>query len=473
MRTALLTLLITSFIIFSSAAAFAKGNPRYASIIMDAQSGVILEEQRADKPLHPASLTKIMTLMMLFDAVNSGKLSLNSRIPMTTYAASKPPSKIGLKPGETIKVKDAIGTLVTKSANDIATAVGDYLGGSEKGFARMMNRKAIQIGMTRTTFVNASGLHHPRQISTARDMAKLARYIILNYPKEYRYFSMTNFNYNGKNYHNHNRLLGKYAGMDGIKTGYVNASGFNLVASAVKGNRRIIAVVFGGRTSQTRNAHMEVLLDRGFKKMGQVRIASTPAPTTTVANLTLIEPPIPGRKPAVLGAIAAITNASEQGGQKLAALSPSVNDNFKSLLGEGDSDPSEVLRVQAGLSAISSYSQVKGFGTHVPVLETSNDHTQKSADQMPAHMRQNTSSSRLEPWSVQIGAFNSRAATDKAIHNTLRTLPAPFSSAQPLVAPLQTQQGWLFRARLSGFSKDEAYAVCKHISECLPIAPRN
>ncbi|MBL4805412.1 MAG: D-alanyl-D-alanine carboxypeptidase, partial [Alphaproteobacteria bacterium] len=246
-------------------------NPKYASIVMDADTGLILRQRYANKSLHPASLTKVMTLLLTFEALESGQMQLKDRIRISNHAASMVPSKLGLKPGSSIRVQDAIYALVTKSANDVAVALAEHHAGSESNFAQRMTAKARAIGMSRTTFRNASGLHDPRQVTTARDMAKMARYVINVHPTYYRYFSRKNFTYAGQTYRNHNRLMDTYPGMDGMKTGYINASGFNLIASAVRGDKRIIGVVFGGRSSRSRNAHMKDILDEGFSKIKNIR----------------------------------------------------------------------------------------------------------------------------------------------------------------------------------------------------------
>ena len=214
-------------------------NNRYASIVMDADTGVVLSESNSNKKLHPASLTKVMTLLMLFEAMDNGQIGLRDQIRVSKHAASMVPSKLDLPAGSTIKVQDAIYAMVTKSANDVAVAVAERLGGTERGFARMMTRRAHELGMSNTTFVNASGLHDPQQVSSARDMALLARTVINQHRGYYRYFSTANFTYKGRSYHNHNRLMETYKGMDGMKTGYVGTSGFNLVASAVRNDRTI------------------------------------------------------------------------------------------------------------------------------------------------------------------------------------------------------------------------------------------
>ena len=243
------------------------GQAKYASLIMDADSGEILHQVNADTRNYPASLTKMMTLYVVFDALNDGTLTLNERIKVSARAARQPASKLALRRGETITVKEAILALVTKSANDVATAIAENISGSERDFALVMTAKARELGMNRTTFRNASGLPHRGQMSTARDMAILARALINDHPGYYRYFSTSHFTRKGITYRNHNRILKSYRGADGIKTGYIRASGFNLVASAVRNGRRLIGVVFGGKSPTWRNRHMAKLLDKGFRRI--------------------------------------------------------------------------------------------------------------------------------------------------------------------------------------------------------------
>ena len=241
-----------------------------AYFIMDAKTGKVLASSNADDLNHPASLTKMMTLYMTFEAIHRGKLSWNTRIPVSRFAAAKPPTKLGLKPGGTVTVREAVDGMIIKSANDAAAAMAEALGGSESGFARLMTQKAREIGMRRTTFLNASGLPNMQQWTTARDMSTLAVALINNYPQEYRLFSQTSFNYRGHSVRGHNNLMYRYEGMDGIKTGYTNASGFNLVSAVRQGNRRVIGVVMGGATARGRDALMASLLDRYVPKASSV-----------------------------------------------------------------------------------------------------------------------------------------------------------------------------------------------------------
>jgi len=236
-------------------------SPAYADIVVDANSGQVLHESSADSLRHPASITKIMTLYLLFEQLEAGKLKLDSRLPVSSHAAAQSPTKLELKAGQTIAVEDAIKGMVTKSANDAAVVVAEAIGGSEDNFGRLMTRKAHALGMTRTVYVNASGLPNSDQLTTARDQAILGRAVQERFPKYYHYFSLPSFRYRGVAMRNHNHLLGRVQGMDGIKTGYTHDSGFNLVTSVHRNGRHIVAVVLGGSSGGTRDARMRELIE--------------------------------------------------------------------------------------------------------------------------------------------------------------------------------------------------------------------
>ena len=262
----------------------APAQAKYASVVIDAETGEVLHARNSKTRRHPASLVKMMTLYMVFDALEKRKLKLNQGLRVSRRAAGMPPSKLGLRRGQTIRVKEAILALVTKSANDVAVVVAEAIGGTESQFAQKMTKKARQLGLKRTTFRNASGLPNRRQLSTARDMAALARALIRDFPQYYHYFGTKSFKYRGRTYRNHNKLLRTYKGADGIKTGYIRASGYNLVASGVRNGRRVIAVVFGGRTPRTRNRHTATLLDRGFQRLTMIaRTYPAPPPRKPIA----------------------------------------------------------------------------------------------------------------------------------------------------------------------------------------------
>lgn len=231
-------------------------------LVMDYQSGRILEAENPDALRYPASLSKMMTLYLLFEAVDTGRISLDTELVVSAEAAAEPPSKLGFKPGETISVRDAAQALATKSANDVAVAVAENLGGTQENFAAVMTAKARSLGMRNTRFVNASGLPDTRQISTARDMAILARALISRNQRYMPMFRVTEFIFKGRTYRATNKLLGKVEGVDGLKTGYIRDSGFHLVATAMRGGRRIIVVVMGGQTGAIRNAEATALIDK-------------------------------------------------------------------------------------------------------------------------------------------------------------------------------------------------------------------
>jgi D-alanyl-D-alanine carboxypeptidase len=249
----------------------------YASIIIDADTGKVLQAVNADETNYPASLTKMMTLYLLFGALDSGKVKLNDKLPVSKHAASRPPTKLGLHPGDTVSIHDLMLGLVTQSANDAASVLAEGLAGSEPAFAARMTAKAHELGMKNTVFYNASGLpdrHHPN-VTTARDLATLARALYRDFPNHYHVFATREFEFHGRTMKNHNHLMSSYPGMDGIKTGYINASGFNLAASAVQDNHRLIGVVMGGQSARGRDHKMAHLLDAGFarEEKGGVMVA--------------------------------------------------------------------------------------------------------------------------------------------------------------------------------------------------------
>lgn len=241
---------------------------KYASLVVDASSGKTLYSVNADQPRYPASLTKMMTLYFLFEALETGRITRSTQIPVSDYARGRPPTKIGFKSGETIDVDSAIKALCVKSANDVAVAVGEYFGGSEENFAAMMTAKARSLGMRRTVFRNASGLPDDGQVTTARDMAVLGLALRARFPQYYNYFSATDFGYRGKLVRGHNDMLGRVRGVDGIKTGYIRASGYNIVTSVNADGRKMVIVIMGGETARARNAEVEALIARFMPQPG-------------------------------------------------------------------------------------------------------------------------------------------------------------------------------------------------------------
>lgn len=244
------------------------GSDRYSAMVIDAASGHVLYAANPDAARYPASLTKLMTLYLTFEALRDRRITLLDRVPVSAHAASQEPSKLDLRPGTRFTVEQAILALVTKSANDAAAALGEMLGGSEERFAQMMTLRARALGMSHTTFRNASGLPDPAQVTTARDLALLARHIIQDYPDQYRYFSVPGFVFHGRMIPNHDHMLTSYEGADGLKTGYTEAAGHNLITSAVRGDTRVIGVVLGAGSNPERDQHMAAILDQGFASLG-------------------------------------------------------------------------------------------------------------------------------------------------------------------------------------------------------------
>jgi len=272
--------------------------PRYAAIVVDDKTGEVLHAVDPDALCHPASLTKIMTLYLLFEQLEAGHLKLDTVLPVSAYAASQRPVKLGLKAGQTITVEDAIKALVTKSANDAAAAIAEAIGGTEADFARLMTRKAAWLGMDRTIYINASGLPAEHQLTTARDQATLGRIIQHRFPVYYQYFATATFSYRGYEIRNHNMLLGQVAGVDGIKTGYTDASGYNLVSSVRRDGKHLVAVVLGGSSNSARDARMRKLIEEHIRKAAVERTAPVVTEMTPddPAQATVVTPALTAAK---------------------------------------------------------------------------------------------------------------------------------------------------------------------------------
>jgi D-alanyl-D-alanine carboxypeptidase len=291
-------------------------SPAFASIIVDGNSGAVLTANNPDASRHPASLTKIMTLYLLFERLDAGKIKLDTEMDVSEHASEQAPTKLGLRPGQTIKVEDAIKGLVTRSANDAAVVIAEAIAGDEDDFAGLMTRKARALGMTRTVYHNASGLPNDAQVTTARDQATLGRAIQDRFPRYYRYFSTSAFNYHGRSIRNHNKLLGTVEGVDGIKTGYTRASGFNLVTSMRRGNRHLVGVVLGGRSGGSRDAIMRNLLAENLEKAsGRRTVAAISERSPSDANADVAEDQAesrPTRTVQVQGAVQVASAAPEE-----------------------------------------------------------------------------------------------------------------------------------------------------------------
>lgn len=372
---------------------------QYSDIVIEADTGRILHSVNADSIRHPASLTKMMTLYLTFQALEARRIGLNQYLPVSANAAEQSPSKLGLRPGHRIKVEDAILGLVTQSANDAAVVLAEWLGGSEPRFAQMMTRQAQALGMTKTRFYNASGLPHDSQVTTAHDMATLGLALIEHFPQYYPYFSTESFAYNGAYHSNHNHLMERYEGMDGIKTGYIRASGFNLVASARRGDARLIGVVFGGKSAVTRDNNMAALLDKSFERWQRER--------TRIAG-----------------------NARDDGGET--AQGDAEDDASDTPTGATVKVPTKIL------AAFKPQSSVAG-------RQRADDNTLPSGD---------------SGWGIQIGSYSSAETARQAIANLVGVMPQVLGSADPQITAAGSGSAILYRARLMSLDAKTAQAVC-------------
>ncbi len=429
-------------------------NSKYASIVVDAETGGILQATNATETRHPASLTKMMTLFMTFKALDQGKLNLQNTLPVSSFAASQSPSKLGLRTGQQVKVEHLILGLVTQSANDAAVVLAEALAGSEERFGQMMTKEARAIGMTGTRFVNASGLPDPRQITTARDMAILSRALLYAFPHYYGYFSRASFTYKGVKHDNHNRLMQRYDGMDGIKTGFIRASGFNLAASAKRDGRRLIAVVFGGQSARSRDDQVAELLNDTFARIGarpnlvaQTRQALPEVAANADSVSDNFMPPNPARRPDFTDEPTQLAQAIEQNEVEATENAAPVAANIES------------VRVAENMAE-------KAVEKAKPELVT------------PKLVELKTVAPKTvapTAWSVQVGAFADRAASLRAVAAATERLATILTKADKQVVEVQTNQGALYRARLSGLDRNTAQTVCRQLTDqgqsCLLLPP--
>ena len=399
-----------------------------ASILIDYRSGAVLAARNADESVIPASLTKMMTLYMTFRALTAGQIDLSSRLKVSARAAGMPPTKLGLRAGDTIRVEDAILGLVTRSANDAAAVLAEALGGSEDRFAIAMTRTARKLGMTRTVFRNASGLPNGEQRSTARDLARLASSLIRDYPGYYRYFSTESFSYRGRNYPNHNRLLGVYPGMDGLKTGYTRASGFNLAASVERKGRRQVAVVIGGRSAGARDATMVALLDRGFD-----RAPVEPDAGAAVASRSAPEVVAPAREIVV----ASLTTTASDAAITVPSARP------ERVVKSAAKPAKPVAKKPAKAKTASSKAKAK------PATKTAAKATKKTKG----------------AYGVQVGAFRAAPQARAAMQRAMKAAPDLLRGTFASVGTQKVRNQPLFKATLVGLSRGDADAACKRLKQ--------
>ncbi|MBB4264549.1 D-alanyl-D-alanine carboxypeptidase [Roseospira visakhapatnamensis] len=450
------------------AAAEARG---YASIVVDAASGRIVSGRHIDTRLYPASMTKMMTLYMLFEALDQGKLTMNSRLRVSTRAAGQPASKLGLRAGSTIRVRDAILALVTKSANDVATVVAEALGGTESRFARMMTEQAHRLGMSRTTFRNASGLPNSAQKSTARDMAILALSLQTHFPRQYRLFSTTSFRLGGRTIGTHNHLLKRYPGADGLKTGYIRASGFNIAFSARRNGRRLVGVVFGGRSARSRDDHMAKLMDAGFATVAHPTYVSFGADgrhLRVVARSDLSSGVAP--RPPILppGKTVGPQVASPQGASpQVVSLSATVPP-VPTL-----SAPLTPARAGAMVPLPAARPILGAAGPAAGPVVVSLPRPAAAAAPAPSAATEANPGGR---WGIQVGAFGSQGAAERVAHEAARLLAGRMNDVRVRVIPHTVDDGRLYRARLVGMvSEGQARGACDTLKarggSCLVVVP--
>ena len=451
-------------------------NPPYASIVVDANSGAVLQATNADSRRHPASLTKIMTLYLLFERLESGKLKLSTGMPVSAHAAAQAPTKLGLRPGQSISVEDAILGLVTKSANDAAAVIAEAIGGTESAFARMMTRKARALGMRRTTYTNASGLPDANQITTARDQAVLGRAIRERFPRYYRYFSTTAFEYRGRTFRTHNRVMANVDGVDGIKTGYTRASGFNLVTSMHRGRRHVVAVVLGGRSAGQRDARMRQLLAGHIMTASTRRsapaIAAAPAEREERRIAAAAGPvPLPPAKPfARLTVAAAEATASIQSSPPPTAYAPAAHPK------PGSTDPIKPLLVKTVPIKPATRASKTARTTFAPA--PSPPPAADTAPSQPAKVATVASVEAPKPvagaakkaapekparsgWMIQVGAFGEEQEARVRLNSAQRRAKKLLGDADPFTEPVTKGERTLYRARFAGLDKNRAEAACR------------
>ncbi|MCC6983409.1 MAG: D-alanyl-D-alanine carboxypeptidase [Bauldia sp.] len=436
----------------------------YAGIVVDVKTGRTLYADNADSLRYPASLTKMMTLYLLFEDLEAGQTRLTSRITFSANAAAEPPSKLGIRAGGTLTVRDAILALVTRSANDVATAIAEHLEGSESAFATRMTNTARAIGMSRTTFKNAHGLPNSAQVTTARDMATLGRALMDRFPSYFEYFSTPSFRFNGVTIRNHNNLLGRVSGVNGIKTGYTRASGYNLVTSVNRNGRQIVAVVMGGRSGSSRDAHMVDLINRYLPQASNgartapLLVASAPSGPTrgNPFAVGLDQVPAPPPRPATGSAtpepvlvaaadpVPAIPTAPAAPMPLVPSAPPSPAalayvDPLAELLAEGDADVQEVIEF-----AIAAAPEPAPAPAATPPAAIAD------ASAIPP-----------EVWKIQIGAMPNQGSATATLERARQAAPTVLASVTPYTEPVPRNGETLYRARFAGFiDQNAAQAAC-------------
>ncbi|MEM7300478.1 MAG: serine hydrolase [Pseudomonadota bacterium] len=446
---------------------------KYSGIVIDANSGKVLYSSSPDSLRYPASLTKMMTLYLVFEDLKAGRISKKTRIRFSKTASREQPSKLGIRAGRTITVEQAIYALVTKSANDVATAVAEHLGGSKAKFAVRMTRKARQLGMKRTVFKNPHGLPNRNQKTTARDMAKLGLALREHFPREFRYFKTRSFKYGKRRYGNHNRLLGRIKGVDGIKTGYTRASGFNLVSSVSSGKRRIVAVVIGGRTGRSRNAQMTKLIKRYLpkatrRKGGPLIARARSSATTQVASLKL---PKSGPKPTFRSA------PNKRQKPQIAVTTPKSRVELAHAASNATLGAHNERKIKQRLLALAAESMPLPVRRPIPtdpVVTASVMPKPKSLATIRKQQQARKKVARPSGWHIQIGAAESTKKAEELLDRAQKRGKRVLSKRRTYTEEVRKGRTLLVRARFVGFpSKSSARKACSYLRKrkfaCLAI----
>jgi D-alanyl-D-alanine carboxypeptidase len=483
-------LLLIGVVAVSPAAAKVK----FSAVAVDARTGEILFSSDADGSRYPASLTKVMTLYILFQEMKAGRLTLNSRITVSRYAAGRPPTKLGVKPGQTVSVEEAIKALITLSANDIAVAIGEHIEGSETAFAQRMTRTAKALGMSRTLFRNASGLPDPRQVTTARDMATLSLRVQRDFPQYYPYFRTTSFKFGKRTIRSHNRLLGRFDGTDGIKTGYIRAAGFNLTTSARRGDKRIIGVVMGGQSGRSRDNYMIAMLNKQFPKCeGGTQLAAAiegtkPRPSEEIQVASIATPPIadtvskPEKKkrragrnddqmPEAEGDIGGLDNA------ELATQAENASSLPGTTFAAVSADQADLARVSGEVASPDVVPQAPQAATAPVTASMSTSLPFKVKKPADTQGGQIIVASVDSSWNIQLGAYDSKKEAQDALYAARNVSPKLFAEKQAFTVEVKKGEETIFRARMSGFTAKSAKTACRTLSrkgvDCSTIAPQS
>ena len=456
---------LTIALAFSVCVEPAKADPKYAGIVVDAKTGKVLYSEDPDGLRYPASLTKMMTLYLTFEALEAGRLKLDSPVPVSAHAAAEPPSKLGVRPGGSVTVDQAIRALVTRSANDMATALGEYLGGSEDRFGQMMTNKARALGMTRTTYRNANGLPNTAQMTTARDQARLGMALRQHFPQYYGYFSIRSFTFGRQVIGNHNRLVGTVKGVDGIKTGYTRAAGSNLATSAQLDGRSIVAVVLGSSSSAARDAMMRKLVAGYLPKASRVGdsplVAEAPAPR----NLAPI--------PSVAVAVQPRVTASQSDARQLAALELPSSPPLPGTRYEQQPAPAAsaytgngTRNLAAAEAVAAAITPAASVPTPAPEYMPKRGGAALKAEIEPQDVDEVTTASTRETakpqargaagWVIQIGVSPSEKMALDLLQSAQDKGGKVLRSAKPFAVAFSSNGGQVYRARFGGFDDQKA-----------------